>query len=48
MWGWIVETKKTQLLASWRKFARYIYLMPLIYLTKIAWCWGFFEERFKI
>jgi len=26
-----------------RSFFRYIYLIPAVYLTKIAWCWGVFH-----
>jgi hypothetical protein len=26
-----------------RSFFKYIYLIPAVYLTKIAWCWGVFH-----
>ena len=30
-----------------RSFFRYIYLIPAVYLTKIAWCWGVFHAAME-
>ena len=30
-----------------RNFFRYFYLLPFVYLTKIAWCWGVYKAATK-
>jgi glycosyltransferase involved in cell wall biosynthesis len=30
-----------------RNFVRYFYLLPFVYLTKIAWCWGVYKAAYS-